>query len=246
MQKICLSSTSFIEITIMKLLLRLSFAVITLTLFFSAFAANETKAQNIVPEILKRMETNRNSLSSLRSNVTMVKYNAQLNDPETRQGTSIYLPAKGRDAFVRIDWAKPAETLAVVKGKYVLYQPRLKQAITGNAKEAKGTGRANSALAFMNMSKDELKNNYTIKYLGQETVSGGTQTWHLELTPKIASNYKLAEIWVDANGMPIQAKVTENNNDYTSVLLSNFEKNAKIDASQFEVKLPKDTKIVKG
>jgi outer membrane lipoprotein-sorting protein len=46
--------------------------------------------------------------------------------------------------------------------------------------------------------------------------------------------------------MPIQAKVIENNNDSTTVLLSNIEKNANINASQFEVKLPKDVTIVKS
>lgn len=230
----------------MKLFLRLNLTAIALTLFFSLFTATETNGQNILPEILKRMETNRNSLTSLRTGVTMIKYNAQLKEPETRTGKSIYLPAKGREAFVRIDWTSPVEVLAVVEGKYVLYQPGLKQAITGSTKEAKGTAKANNALAFMNMSKDELKANYTIKYLGQETVSGGTQTWHLELTPKTATSFKLAEIWVDANGMPIQAKVTESNNDYTNVLLSGFEKNARINASQFKVNLPKDTKLIKG
>jgi outer membrane lipoprotein-sorting protein len=98
----------------------------------------------------------------------------------------------------------------------------------------------------MNMSKDQLKANYTIKYLGQEKVSGDVPTWRLELTPKKATSFKMAELWVDGNGMPIQAKVVESNNDTTTVLLSDFEKNAKINLSQFEVKLPKDTKIVKG
>lgn len=231
----------------MKLFLRSSFTAITLSLFFGAFAAAQTKAQNILPEILKRMEVNRNTMKTLRSNVTMVKYNSQLKESDTTEGTSIYLPVKERDALVRIDWTKPVqEILAVNNGKYVLYRPRLKQAIIGNAKEAKGSGKANGALAFMNMSRAQLNANYKIKYLGQETVKGGTETFRLELTPKGATTYKLAELWVDKDGMPIQAKVTESNNDTTTVLLSNFEKNARIDASQFEVKLPKDTKIVKG
>ncbi len=231
----------------MKLFLKISFTAIVLTLFSGAFAVTETQAQGILPEILKRMETHRNTLTSLRSNVTMVKYNAQLKESDKTEGNSIYLPTKGRDALVRIDWTKPVqEILAVVKGKYVLYRPRLKQAIIGNAKDAKGNGKANGALAFMNMSKEQLKANYTIKYLGQENVSSGSPTWHLELTPKTATSYKLAEIWVDGDGMPIQAKVIENNNDSTTVLLSGFEKNARIDASRFEIKLPKDTKIVNG
>ena len=95
----------------MKLYLKFGFAAIALTLFFSAFAVTETKAQNILPEILKRMETHRNTLTSLRSNVTMVKFNTQLKESDKTEGTSIYLPAKGRDALVRIDWTKPAQEI---------------------------------------------------------------------------------------------------------------------------------------
>jgi len=230
----------------MKLFLRLSLTAIAITLFFSAVTVTETKAQQL-NEILKRMEINRSAMKTLRSEVTMVKYNAQLKESDTTQGASIYLPLKGRDALVRIDWIKPVEEkLAVVSGKYTLYRPRLKQAIVGNAKNAKGNGKANGAMSFMNMSKEQLKANYTIKYLGEEKVSSGIPTWHLELTPKTATNFKLAELWVDGNGMPIQAKVIEKNNDSTTVLLSNFEKNATINASSFEIKLPKGTKIIDG
>ncbi len=233
----------------MKLFLRLSFTAITLALFFGAFAATQTKAQNILPEILKRMEVNRNSLTSLRSNVTMVKYNAQLKEPDTTEGTSIYVPAKGRDALVRIDWTKPVqETLSVVNKKYVIYTPRRGQAITGNADQAKGSGRANNLFAFVSMSKDELKANFTIKYLGQEKIVGDVPTWHLEMTPKNAAAFKFksAEMWVDGNGMPLQIKITESNNDTTTIFFSNLKKNATIKASVFKVDLPKGTKIING
>ncbi len=231
----------------MKLFLRLSLTAIAITLFFSAITVTETKAQGVLNDILKRMEINRNTMKTLRSDVTMVKYNAQLKESDTTQGTSIYLPTKGRDALVRIDWTKPVEEkLAVVDGEYILYRPRLKQAIIGNAKNAKGNGKANGALSFMNMSKEQLKANYTIKYLGEEKVSGKIPTWHLELTPKKATNFKLAELWVDGNGMPIQAKVIETNNDSSTVLLSNFEKNATINADDFKIKLPPGTKRIKG
>lgn len=233
----------------MKLFFRLSFAAIVLTLFAGVFAVTNTNAQGggNLNEVLRRMEVNRNTMKTLRSNVTMVKYNAQLKEPDTSQGTCIFMPIKEREALIRIDWTKPvAETLAVVEGKYVLYRPRLKQAITGNAKNAKGNGKANNAMAFMNMSKAELKANYNIKYLGEEMVQGGTKTVHLELTPKNTSTYKQADLWVDVNGMPIQAKVIESNNDYTTVLLSDFEKNAKLNLNQFKVKLPNDTKMIDG
>lgn len=232
----------------MKSFARLGLAAIAVTLFFSAFTATQTKAQGgPLNDILKRMEIHRNSLTSLRSSVKMVKYNAQLKETDVIEGTSVYLPAKGRDALVRIDWTKPVqETLSVVGGKYVLYRPRLGTYITGNASSAKGNGKANGALAFMNMSKEQLKANYTIKYLGQETVNGSIPTWRLELLPKTAQNYKSAELWVDGNGMPIQAKVVESNNDTTTVLLSNLEKNVTIKAAIFKVDVPKTAKRIEG
>ena len=233
----------------MKSFLRLSFAAIALTLFFSAAAVTETKAQNILPEILKRMEAHRNSLTSLRTNVTMVKINDQLQATDTTEGTAYYLPAKGRDALIRIDWTKPVqETLAVVNKQYVIFTPRRKSAIVGNASSAKGSGKANNLFAFINMSKDELKTNFNIKYLGPENISDGTQTWHLEMTPKNAASFKFksAEMWVDGDGMPRQIKITESNKDTTTLLLSNLQKNTSIKTSVFKVNLPKGTNIIDG
>lgn len=231
----------------MKTFLRAGLTAMAVLLFFNVFAAVETKAQNPTNEILKRMETHRQSLTSLKADVTMGKYDSVLKVSDTTKGTVAYLPSTGKDAYVRIDWTVPAnEILAVAKGKYVIYRPRLGQAIIGNANEAKGGGKANNALVFMNMSKSELKENYSIKYLGEEKVVGGFSTWHLELTPKKTQNFKSAEIWVDGNGMPLQAKIVENNNDTTTVLLSNLNKNTKINASVFKVDLPKGTKIING
>lgn len=231
----------------MKSFLRLGLTVIAVAFIFSSFAVTETKAQAVLQEILNRMDKNNKTLQSLRSNVTMVKYNDQLKESDTTEGTTIYLPSKGREASVRIDWTKPVqEILKVAKGKYIIYRPRLGQAITGNVKDAQGSGKANGALSFMNMSKAELKANYSIKYIGAEKVSGGTEAARLELTPKKSGSYKMAEIWVDKDGMPIQAKVIEVNNDWTTVLLSNIKKNVTLKGVDFDVKVAPNTKFVKG
>ena len=233
----------------MKSFTKLVLSAIALILFFNAFAVIETKAQVAGPvnDILKRMEAHRERLSSLKTNVKMVKYNPQLDESETTEGSATYLPAKGRDASIRIDWTKPnEETLAVVNKKYIIYTKRLKQAITGNASQAKGNGKANNLFAFINMSKDELKANYSIKYIGEEKVGGTTATWHLQLTPKTKSPFSSADLWVDGNGMPIQVKVTETNKDTMTVLLSGMQKNITINAKIFKVDLPKGTKIIEG
>ena len=117
------------------------------------------------------------------------------------------------------------------------------QVIQGRTDQAKNSASAGSALAFMTMSKEQLKANYDVVYLGQEKVTGGVDTWHLQLTPKGKTSYKSAELWVDGDGMPRQAKVIEVNNDTTTVLLSNIQKNITINGGDF--KLAYDKKKVK-
>ena len=232
----------------MKKFLKLSLPAIALMFLFSALAVTETKAQTgVVSEVLKRMDEHTKALTTLKANVEMTKYNSQLNESDKSEGKAMYLQQNnGRDSYVRIDWTKPvAESLAVVKKEYVLYRPALKQAIRGKVDGAKNKATSVNALSFMNMSKAQLKANFTIQYVGQENVSGAP-TWHLLLTPKGKMKYKSADLWVDGNGMPIQAEVTENNNDTTTVLLTGLEKNVTVNGGDFSINLPKGTKIVEG
>jgi outer membrane lipoprotein-sorting protein len=232
----------------MKNFLKFSFSALAMMFLFSAVAVTETKAQaGPLGEILKRMDDHNKALTSLKASVVMEKYNSQLDESDVSEGTAMYVPQKGRNAYVRIDWTKPVvESLAVVNKEYVLYRPSLKQAIVGKIDNAKGSPKANNAFAFINMSKEQLKANYNIQYVGQEKINGGIPTWHILLTPKTTANYKTADLWVDGNGMPIQAKVTETNNDTTTVQLSGLEKNKNIDGKIFSINPPKGTKIVKG
>lgn len=232
----------------MKTFLRFGFLAIALTFFFNAFAVADTKAQNIIPEILKRMEQHRVSLKTLRADIKMDKYNPQLDIHDVMQGNLTLLPGKSeRDMYVRLNWTKPVdEQLSIIKGEYMVYRKSANQAIFGKVDKAKNSAGAGNALMFLSMSKEQLKANYNVKYLGEETVSGGAKAWHLELTPKAAGKYKMAEIWVDGNGMPVQGKVIENNNDSTSVLLTNLRKNETVNAKVFRIDLPNGTNKVKG
>lgn len=229
----------------MKKYFQLGSTAMVLMFVFNVFAVADAKAQ-IIGEILKRMEANRQSLTSLQANVAMDKFNVQIGEHDITEGSMMYIPVKQRDALVRVDWTKPVqETLSVVNKQYVLYRPRLGQAIIGKADENNKNVKASGVMAFMNMSKEQLKTNYDVSYLGKETVGGNVETWHLKLAPKTATSYKYGEIWVDGNGMPLQFKVVENNDDTTTVLLSNLQKNVNIEASKFKVNL-KGVKIVKS
>ncbi|HMJ09022.1 MAG TPA: outer-membrane lipoprotein carrier protein LolA [Pyrinomonadaceae bacterium] len=229
----------------MNKILKYLLPTITLALIFGSVSATVSNGQGILNEILKRMDAQNKSLTSLRAEVRMAKVNAQLgDDAEVTEGTAIYLPQKGKSALVRIDWRKPDESLAVVNKQYVIYRPRLQQAYMGSTDQAQGNAKAGGALTFMNMSRAQLKANYAVAYLGEATVSSGAKTWHLQLTPKTKTSYKSAEIWVDSDGFPVQSKVIENNNDSTTILLSKIEKNVTLKGSSFKIDIPKGTKIV--
>ena len=130
---------------------------------------------------------------------------------------------------------------------YELYRPRLNTVIKGKTQQAKNSASVGGALSFMNMSKAQLNSNYDVVYIGQEQISGGTNTWHIQLTPKTATSYKLADLWIDADGVPRQAKITEKNNDTTTVLLSRLQKNVTIKGDEFRLAYDKKkVKVVKG
>jgi len=226
--------------------------LILFAFIISAFAvsASNTEAQ-VLREILDRMDGNNKTLQSLKADVTMVKTDQVLGESDTTYGNTSYLPkssATKNQRYVRINWTKPVEEqIAVIGDSYELFRPRLNQVIQGTTSKAQNNSKAAGALAFMSMSKDELKANYTVTYIGEESVSGAVSTWHLQLTPKTKTSYKLAEIWVDKDGMPRQAKITENNNDTTTVLLSNIKKNDKISGDTFRLGYDKKkVKVLQG
>lgn len=194
------------------------------------------------------MDINNKSLQSMTADVTMSKHNPQLNATDVSQGNTSYLPKTAkRVMYVRINWTKPMdEQIAVIGESYELYRPRLNQVITGKVNKASNSAAAGGALSFMNMSKEQLKNNYDVVYLGEEQVQGGTATWHLQLTPKTATSYKSAELWVDKDGMPRQAKIIEQNNDSTTVLVSNIQKNVTLKGDLFKLNYPKSVKKIKA
>ena len=223
----------------MRKILRFGLAAIALALFFNAFAASEAKAQQL-NEFLKRMEAYRVRVTSLESNLTMVKYDPVIKKSDVTQGALKYAAVrdkkgKDKDAAIRIDWVKPEETLSVFKGTYKLYRPRLNVYYEGKADSKNAKDKGGDALKFMNMPKKELQANYSVQYLGEEKLDGGIAVFHLQLTPKTASNYQNADVWIDADGRIHQFKITTKSGDYTAFRLTNIKENVNFPGSVFVV-----------
>lgn len=220
--------------------------IVLSTLVSISPATTSGQGAGLVSSVLNRMEKNRQSLKTLRAGISMEKYNSQLRDSDHYTGVVLYAPGAGRDASVRIEWSSPQhEILAVSKGKYTLFRPRLKVAYVGSANSNRN--KAGGILEMMYMTRQQLEARFQpLQDVREETLWGGVSAIHLTLVPKGNSSYKYAEIWIDSSGMPIQTKIVEKTDDATTMRLTGLEKNIKISPDDFGVKLESDVKIVKG
>jgi outer membrane lipoprotein-sorting protein len=232
---------------------RLVSSGLMLALIVSAFAVVSPTANGqgagLVSSVLSRMEKNRQTLKSLRAGINVVKYNSQLGSEDKFTGVVIYMPTGGREAAVRIDWAKPRkESIAVNNSRYTIYRPALATVYTGSSNKLKGSdNNAGSLLAMMNMSKAQLEARFQpVKDVREETLWGGVSTIHLTLVPKGKASYKYAEVWIDGAGMPVQTKIVEHNDDSTTMRLTGLEKNMRLSSGDFDIKYDSNVKVVKS
>lgn len=253
----------------MKKTFRYFLIAIAVISVFSGISVTETNAQRI-NKVLKRMEKRLKSLKTLSANVKMVKYNSQLGESDIIEGQCFFNAGKStKDFQIRVDWIYPLkESMSLTEDEYVLYRPHINQMIIGkfqksrtdskiaenssplpkgNPREIKGNLMTQDIFSFMKMSKAQLKENYSFKILGEKVkLENGVKTTHLELISKSETIYKSAEIWVSKKGLPMQVKVTEKNNDSTTVLLKELKRNKKINLKIFTITYPKSVKILKG
>ena len=227
----------------------LSVALLVSTLGFLPATRANAQTAGLVSSILTRMEKNKQSLKSLRANISMTKYNSQLRDSDSYQGVVMYIPGAGGSASsaLRLEWTRPKqEILAVLNGNYTLYQPRLKQAYQGKTGRIKNE-RDSDVIALINMTPGQLRTKFgEFEDVHDETLWGGIWTQHFKVTPKGAASYKYIEVWVDKDGMPVQTKMVERNDDSTTVRLTEVQRNAPISSDQFKLSLDSSVKIIKG
>jgi outer membrane lipoprotein-sorting protein len=208
--------------------------------------AVDVSAQKAIGEVIHRMDLHHRATVSVRASITLTSFNAQLKTADVHKGITNYLPeTTTRKFYMRVDWATPVEEQIVVIGEaFELYRPRLNQVIRGKVSNV--DRQARGALSFMSMSSNQVMANYDVMCLSEETFNDGVKVWHLILRPIKPASYKLSELWVDNDGMPRQAKIIEQNNDSTTVLVSNIQKNVTLKGDLFKLNYPKTVKKIKA
>ena len=215
--------------------------------FASTIQAGESATEPATELILGRMAEASRALTSLEAELVQVKSYPQLSLTDPPEIGRIHLQ-RAKTTRLRLEITEPeSRIVAVDDGEYVLYQPKIKQAVVGKLDPNASPGRT-GFLAFLVGDLSGAEEDFEIVLLGEEEVRG-KQTHHLRLTAKqeTDSMYRQIDLWVDQElWLPVRQELVELNNNVNRIDLENIVINGDIEDSVFKVDLPSNVERVRG
>ncbi|HSB11653.1 MAG TPA: outer membrane lipoprotein carrier protein LolA [Blastocatellia bacterium] len=222
---------------------KLLFIAVTL-IAFAVLQPLRSSANGDLDQILAKMESAARSIKTAEANLDQEKRDMQIGGREVYRGRIFLSHAKNCDR-VRINYSLPEGQVVLVEcEKITLYQPGIKQAIVTTRKAQASRNQEFSFIATPYKSVPELKSQYNIAHIGDESV-GGAPTAKLELTPKAQSSIRKLTLWVDQSSwVPIKYQVVETSGNITTFTLTGMRVNGGLGGDVFKLSLPKGTKVV--
>jgi outer membrane lipoprotein-sorting protein len=220
---------------------------VALALAFGCLMALAAPAPTL-DQILTKMDKVGQNLKSLQAEIVQKKWTDILGEyDEGEKGEFLFLK-EGDGIYLRKEISEPTASVLVIKdGNVTFYQPAIKQAQEyklGNHKD-----KAEFMLLGFGTNKEALRRTYDISYLGEDQIDGKT-TYQLELKPKsdqVAAFFVRIILWVDAErGIPIQQQLVEPTQDHLLIRFSDIRLNPKLSKSDFDVKLPRDVRVIRN
>lgn len=208
-----------------------------LVLIFFVTLAPGADGQKLV---LERMRTEQASLRTFKARIEQVKSYPQLGieDP-VEKGFLFFQQGK-----MRLEIQEPEVRILVVKeGRYVLYQPRIRQAISGKAEGGGTKGLFPGLLTGSSDAFRELERSYEVSDRGEETPGDleERRAHHLSFQARPAAQVYCQEIelFIDtALLLPVRQKCREANRSEITLTLRDIERNPSLEESLFEVRIP--------
>ncbi len=203
-------------------------------------------ANPTAPEtVLARMREAQKDLASLRAMITQVKSYPQLGFEDPEEKGRVYVERGKKQTRFRLDIDEPERrTMLVADGSYMLYQPRIKQVVSGKVGAAGKKSLFTGILSGSRESMEGLERDYVV-----ETVPETEGLHHLRFVARAGAEVycKEIELWLEAERLvPVRQTCLEANESLITFILSEIEINVKIDAGVFDVKLPSDVEKVQG
>ena len=203
------------------------------------------------PEVvLARMRQAQSSVESLTARLEQVKSYPQLGieDPPER-GTFTMARTKRGTTRIRMEIQEPeARILTVVDGKYLLYQPRIKQAVEGKVSGGGKKGLFSGILTGSPEALEELERDYRVESVGKTVVSEANVI-ELRFTARATAVVYCQQIdlWVDTTSwLPVQQSCHQANQSVITFTLGDVKLNLPLAKDAFDVDLPPDVEKVRG
>ncbi len=225
-------------------------AMTVLFVMLTAWPASPQEGPS-VDVVLERMAGAYQTLETLGAELKQIKSYPQLGLTDPPETGLLYLKRKGgQGLLVRLEIREPEKRIVTVKddGRYMLYQPKIKQAIEGRIAPSAGSGSGTSFVSYFLGDLTAAKKDYDISSLGDEPI-GTHRTVHLQLIAKPGSQgyYPRIDLWVDQElWVPVQQEFVEPNRSVTRIQFEGIQINGEIKDSLFTIKLPPDVERVRG
>ncbi len=203
-----------------------------------------------VEEVLERMAAAYGSVKSLGAELEQVKSYPQLGMTDPPEKGVLHVKRKSaNNLLVRLEIQHPEQRIVTVgDGRYMLYQPRIKQAIEGRVDTKASNSSGTSFMSYFMGDLSGAKKDYDFELVGEEQV-GRHQTIHLRLTAMTGGEgyYPQIDLWVDQDlWIPVRQELVEPNRSVTTLEFGDIRINDEINDNVFKIKLPANVERVKG
>ena len=223
---------------------RISFLFIAVALLVTASVSVSTASTDgKLDQILDQMQKSAASITTIYANMEQLKRDPNIGGNAEKYKGQVFFKhfGKGNDKVKIVYSAPRGQTVWIVGDEITLYQANIGQAIVTSRKAAASRGDEFSAVATPYTSVPELKRQYNIVYAGDDNGMA-----KLELTPKGKSSLKRMTLWVDqSHWLPAKSHIVEASGNASTFIFTDLKKNSVISNGTFEVKLPKETKIIR-
>jgi outer membrane lipoprotein-sorting protein len=219
--------------------------------FFCAFCAFlwlilpvQAQGKITLEQVFTKMDEVSKDFRSTAADIERTHVTVLVNDKDVSSGKFFYV-RKGKEPRVKLEVEKPMRQLLLIdKGKLQMYTPNLKQVQEAAIGAHQDKVEMFMALGFGQSSQD-LKKNFDVALAGEEVVDG-KKTTVLDLKPKDTGMFKSVRMWMDqGKWVAVQIKTTEKSGDYLTLKFANIKINSNISDSVFDLKMPKDVKVIK-
>jgi outer membrane lipoprotein-sorting protein len=208
-------------------------------------AAPLAASEDHLDEILAKMQNAARGIKTIHATMDQQTRHLDLGVKEVYSCDFKFKHGPKANDLVRLDYTRPAgQVVALTGDKIILSQASIKQVII----TTRGSQAAqHQELAFIETpykSIPELKSQYNISHVGDEQVNGAWASV-LDLVPKTKSTVEKVKLWVDhGSALPVKYEV-RSGTQLTSFTLTNLKTNEPMSDASFEVKWPKDWKVIK-